>query len=390
MSLVSSGAISLFDVNTELGLTRTSQIGLLCSSVRSLFGDASGAVAMFDGYGKSSAGSIIYCTPGTYSWTAPAGVTSVSVLVVQAGYNGNCQTYNPHICSYNGSTDYVVVGIPYGGQGGALAWRNNISVTPGSTYPIYVGAPGYRSSFNYVSSSCLTKTVIASPNTTAPAPYSSVGDGYSWGGCGVGSGHYGYFPYTSNIQSAGGGAGGGAAGYNSSSPCRPYYANRTGGSAQAGVPCAYSTAGLIMTGLNGGGGAGNVAPGTASGGGGGGVGLYGQGSNGGFNGAVCAVGHKAWPNLARGIPQSEGGGGGSGGSAGSAGGVNNYSIPGGNGGNYGGGGGAGGDGLYHYNPPKCYYTLNSGSYGGTGGKAAVRIIWPGCSRTFPSTNVGSP
>jgi hypothetical protein len=41
---------------------------------------------------------------------------------------------------------------------------------------------------------------------------------------------------------------------------------------------------------------------------------------------------------------------------------------------------------------------NAGSYGGggaghssaTGGVGAVRIVWPGATRTFPSTNVGAP
>jgi hypothetical protein len=28
--------------------------------------------------------------------------------------------------------------------------------------------------------------------------------------------------------------------------------------------------------------------------------------------------------------------------------------------------------------------------GGNGGSGAVRIVWPGSSRTFPSTSVGSP
>jgi hypothetical protein len=30
------------------------------------------------------------------------------------------------------------------------------------------------------------------------------------------------------------------------------------------------------------------------------------------------------------------------------------------------------------------------TYGGLGGGGAVRIVWPGTTRQFPSTNVGSP
>ena len=49
---------------------------------------------------------------------------------------------------------------------------------------------------------------------------------------------------------------------------------------------------------------------------------------------------------------------------------------GGAGGAYGGGGGAG------------YWSY--ATYGGAGGGGAVRIVWPGSSRQFPSTCVGTP
>ena len=68
---------------------------------------------------------------------------------------------------------------------------------------------------------------------------------------------------------------------------------------------------------------------------------------------------------------SIGGGGGSSGTAGSNAGANNGAS----GGTYGGGAGGGG--------------FISGT-GGTGAGGAVRIIWPGCSRSFPSTSAGSP
>ena len=47
------------------------------------------------------------------------------------------------------------------------------------------------------------------------------------------------------------------------------------------------------------------------------------------------------------------------------------------GGNYGGGGGGGG-----------FYITNGYQYAGAGGVGAVRIIWPGTTRSFPSTNTG--
>jgi hypothetical protein len=54
MALPASGAISLSAVNTELGLSATAVISLNDAAVRTLFGVASGAITMNDGYGKSN------------------------------------------------------------------------------------------------------------------------------------------------------------------------------------------------------------------------------------------------------------------------------------------------------------------------------------------------
>ena len=65
-----------------------------------------------------------YTTPGTYSWTCPADVTSVSVVCVGGGGGGT--TAN---------------GYEAGG-GGGLGWKNNIAVVPGQSYTVVVGAGG--------------------------------------------------------------------------------------------------------------------------------------------------------------------------------------------------------------------------------------------------------
>lgn len=64
-----------------------------------------------------------FTTVGTTSWTAPAGVTNVEVLVVAGGGGG---------------------GRPYGGGGGAggLIYNNFYSVIPGTSYSVTVGAGG--------------------------------------------------------------------------------------------------------------------------------------------------------------------------------------------------------------------------------------------------------
>ena len=71
-----------------------------------------------------------FTSTGTSTFTVPAGVTQVSVVCVGAGGKA---------------------GIGNSGQaggGGALAYKNNITVTPGSTATITVGAPGNHSGNN--------------------------------------------------------------------------------------------------------------------------------------------------------------------------------------------------------------------------------------------------
>ena len=137
-----------------------------------------------------------------------------------------------------------------------------------------------------------------------------------------------------------GGGGGGAAGY-------------SGNGGQGG-----GTGGAATAGSGGGGGGGGRSAGgsTFSGAGGGGVGILGQGSNGagGCNTSIT---------------------GGCGGSCGANGSIGAYGANGGAGGLYGGGGGGG-----------AY--AGSGYSGGAGKNGAVRIIWPGNTRSFPSTNTG--
>ena len=65
-------------------------------------------------------GSQIFDTFGTYSWTAPEGVTSVCVVCVGAGGG------------YGGTS----------GGGGGLGWKNNIPVVPGQSYTVVVGREG--------------------------------------------------------------------------------------------------------------------------------------------------------------------------------------------------------------------------------------------------------
>jgi hypothetical protein len=268
-----------------------------------------------------------FTTPGTYSWVAPAGVTSVSVVAVGGGGGGRGGgTWSPQ-----GGRSYP------GSGGGGLGYKNNFTVVPGTSYPVIVGVGGTGGLAN---------------NIGSPGGYSyfnSLGTMYGDGGSGVtggayngdGGGYGGSGSFTPGPYGNGGGAGG-AGGYSG-----------TGGTGGNSRGC-FTPNGTDGTGGGGGGGRARTCGGnnTFTGGGGGGVGLLGQGPNG--------VGGTTSP--------AQGGGGGSGGSPGCGGGP---------GGSYGGGGGSGG---------QINCSIQPGAPGGAG---AVRIIWPGTARSFPSTNTGN-
>jgi hypothetical protein len=230
-----------------------------------------------------------YTTPGTYSWTAPEGVTSVSVVAVGGGGGGNRGT------STNAG----------GGGGGGLGWKYSIPVVPGQSYPVVVGAGGGRDTdtdagFNSTdggTSYFISSGTVAGLGGTR-GQEGSGGAGGSYLGDGGGNGGRG-----GNSDGDDAGGGGGAGGY-------------TGNGGQGGDPDG--------GGGNGSGGAGGGAGSADSGrgsGGGGGVGIDGAGASG-----------LGSPDL--GSIYTNGGGGGSGGADG-----NRGESPRGFGGRYGGGGG---------------------------------------------------
>ncbi len=305
--------------------------------------------------GSAEAGEAVFTTVQTHTWTIPDGVESVCVVCVGGGGSGD---------NYYGT----------GGSGGALAWKNNIAVTAGSTATVvvgqggaiqpYTGLPsntgslkgaayqGGNSSFTYGGATVLAEGGDAGSDYPAssygapePAASFSGADGGGIGGVSTGS-------YTSGQPSGWaynyiGAGGGGAGGYDG--------AGGNGGSGQGS-----QIAGFAGSGGGGGGGGGqetnhpqNVGNGGA---GGGGVGLYGEGTSG---AAGTAHGSNAY------------GRGGSGGQDG------NLSFPsggsnGGRGGLYGGGGGT------------SHGSADTGPAGGPGAQGAVRVIW-GEGRAFPTT-----
>jgi len=79
--------------------------------------------------GGISTGQEVYTSPGTYTFTVPAGVNSVSAVAVGGGGGGSTSTNASN--GFSGG----------GGGGGGLGWAT-ISVTPGETLSVVVGAGG--------------------------------------------------------------------------------------------------------------------------------------------------------------------------------------------------------------------------------------------------------
>jgi len=240
-----------------------------------------------------------------------------------------------------GSSGGNLVSGAVGGVGAALRYVNNLVVTPGETLSVLVGAAPGAGGRSAGGNSSLSRgaTVLARANGGLAGASGQVGTGGDGGSGGT-------FSFS-------GGGGGGAGGYSGN--------GGTGGSSGAG-----------SSGAGGGGGGGGGSQSTScgctathnGGGAGGGVGILGQGSNG-SGGASIGLG-------------------GVGGSGGATGGNVIGTYSGGSGGLYGGSGGAAG---VLYNTATC--TILFAGNGGAGGGGAVRIIWPGTSRSFPSTNTGN-
>lgn len=261
-----------------------------------------------------STGSQTFDSPGTYTFTVPSGITSISALAVGAGGSGG-----------SGLSTYCNGGAS-GGDSSVGSW-----VVAGGG----AGAPNARAT----AAGGIVKAGTGNAGGESAAGGGGGAGGYSGkGGAGSGSGS----GYSS-------GAGGGVGLYGE------------GASGAGGAPTGWygSNAGSPGTGGAGGGGSGgNNYAGNGKGGGG--------GSNG-ANGANAA-------NSVGGVGGAYGGGGGGTGWC---------------------GGGGGGALAYANNiavTPGQKITVTVGAPGATfssGGAGAVRIVWPGSIRQFPSTNVST-
>jgi hypothetical protein len=293
----------------------------------------------------------LFYTPGSYSWIAPAGVTSVSVVCVGGGGNG------PK--SYNSSAG--------GGCGGGLGYKNNIPVTPGTSYSVVVGS--YGSGHSYGS----TNLVGGNSHFISLATVSGYGGGH-WTVGGTGG------PNSNGYGGGWAGDGGGAGGntntsYQAGSGAGGYAGN--GGNRGSRTPA------------GGGGGSGFEYSSTYGYSSGGGVGLLGQANYNAYsgmtpwqttNGSYGCGGAGSWNGPDSTVQDFNGTNGNLSIGQGRRGmyGENPWSSSGedGNGGLKGGGFGGGGGGQGDSWP-------GSGGQGGVGG---VRIIWGGGTFTTFTSN----
>lgn len=272
MTLPVSGAISLNQVNVELGLAGTTSINMNQASVRTLFGVPSGAISMSNGYGKANQFAFTISSnqtnanlrtlavaagwPGTSKVVATIGsgvqITSTAVGTSALTVNG----------SFPGGVELINTGtiLGKGGRGGDGGWGPNYTLTnPGGQ----AGNAG---------GTALTVSVAITINNASGI--------VSGGGGGGGGG--GLEAVCCAGQGGGGGGGGG---------------NGTGAGGLGGRSDAY--------------GAGGSAGGTLSGGAGGAGGFHAgqaRGGTGGAGGTNAAAG-------ATGGAGNQGGGGGGGGGA---------------------------------------------------------------------------
>jgi hypothetical protein len=288
------------------------------------------SVSEFYGVSKTNDIDFVYQTPGSYVFTVPPYVTELCVLCIGGGGGGMYDYYQ-------------------GGGGGALAYANNISVIPGTTYNIFVGKGGLGG-------------WAADIVQQTGGPGNAVTDG----GLNGQPGQISYFNSIAILYAEGGGSGN-----NGWDMHATFGGTACTSGGKGGTACTFTS-------------------GTPGGAGGGGVGIYGGSTGGGGalttvnggGGGAGGYGHDGG-NAILGNNTDIAGIGGSGGTNGSLG-SSTGDIYGGDGGNYGGGGGAGGDGT-----PNGKFTHGAGGQGGNG---IVRIM---CSsgistRSFPNTAEASP
>ena len=129
--LLSTSNTSVSFSTASEGYTYSVQVQAQCyNSIASGAWSSFASINYFRPYTNIAAQS--YSTPGTYTYTVPAGVNQITALIASGGGGGGCGGYNSSWVISSGG----------GGGGGSGSTIANISVTPGQQLPIVVGTGG--------------------------------------------------------------------------------------------------------------------------------------------------------------------------------------------------------------------------------------------------------
>jgi len=185
MTLPASGAISFSAVNIELGLSSTAQISLNDAAVRTLFGDASGAVTMSDAYGKSNTtvpgtptigtATATGSTTATVSFTAPASnggltITSYTAVSSPGGITGTLSQAGSGtitVSGLSGGTSYTFTVYATNSKGNSSSSSSSNSITTTPVIGQSFGGGYYAGQISTAGNGVADYNLIIGPNSSA-------------------------------------------------------------------------------------------------------------------------------------------------------------------------------------------------------------------------------
>jgi len=219
MALPSSGAISMGQVDTELGYSATAQISLNDTAVRSLFGIPSGAIDMNTGHGKTYNPGYTWYFPGNGNYVYINNPGNGAFDAQGGGHSSWCLEgwFYPYYDTNNQHTLMCAAGNggAYGNgldlewyenafnfyQGQNPSWSNCNSIVTGTSYPgstwYHVAVVLYSGTVTmYVNGTAVTSTSDGSGGST------TTGNGFVINGAwdNRGRGYGGTQQYTYNLR----------------------------------------------------------------------------------------------------------------------------------------------------------------------------------------------